>query len=214
MMNDEILKHYQKGSLLDKILLIISLILFVIGITLYAMSAVIPSNLIHPNDLHNSVNYIVVTLLVMRVISCIVILISCILVIIVRIKHVKYKQLSKLDSLIIILIYVFIFVLSILLFWLFTIDGMGYSIVFYFIIFPLYSLTAGILTANKSKNVLITLIIFFSISIMFHYHLTFGLAARTTFNLNLEYLLYGFIPYLIGVIIFDLGKKIRKKANN
>jgi hypothetical protein len=71
-MNDEIINNYHKGSLVDKILLLSSLVLFVISVTLYAMSAVIPSNLIHPDDYQNSVNYIELVLIVMRILFSII----------------------------------------------------------------------------------------------------------------------------------------------
>ena len=90
-MEDVLINQYHKGKIIDKVLLISALVLFVMGLTLYAMSAFIPSNLMHPNDYNNSIDYIDLILLIMRIISCVLVLISIVLVFIVRLSSILKK---------------------------------------------------------------------------------------------------------------------------
>ena len=105
-MEDVLINQYHKGKIIDKVLLITSLVLFVMGLTVYAMSAFIPSNLMHPNDFQNSIDYIDMILLVMRIASCILVLISIILVFIVRLCSVLKKHNKGIDVILSIIIYI------------------------------------------------------------------------------------------------------------
>lgn len=209
MMNDEIINNYHKGSLVDKILLISSLVLFVISVTLYAMSAVIPSNLIHPDDYQNSVNYIELVLIVMRILSSILAIISGVLVLVVRSKIVikKYKDFS--DTPLFMIIYFMLLSISILIFW-FDLDKNIYKIIFYYVIFPVFFIVSGYVAGKKSLKLQFSLMLFYCFLILFQYHLTFAMY-NESIGLHFEYLILGFVPYTFGVMFYDLFKKLRKQ---
>lgn len=209
MMNDEIINNYHKGSLVDKILLLSSLVLFVISVTLYAMSAVIPSNLIHPDDYQNSVNYIELVLIVMRILSSILAIISGVLVLVVRSKIVikKYKDFS--DTPLFMIIYFMLLSISILIFWI-DLDKTIYKIIFYYIIFPVFFIVSGYVAGKKSLKLQFSLMLFYCFLILFQYHLTFGMY-NESIGLHFEYLILGFVPYTFGVIFYDFFKKLRKQ---
>lgn len=208
MMNDEIINNYHKGSLVDKILLLSSLVLFVISVTLYAMSAVIPSNLIHPDDYQNSVNYIELVLIVMRVLSSILAIISGAFILVVRSKIVikKYKDFS--DTPLFMIIYFMLLSISILIFWI-DLDKNIYKIIFYYVIFPAFFIVSGYVAGKKSLKLQFSLMLFYCFLILFQYHLTFGMY-NESIGLYFEYLILGFVPYTFGVMFYDLFKKLRK----
>ena len=211
-MEDVFVNQYHKGKIIEKVLLLTSLVLFVIGLTLYAMSAFIPSNLMHPNDYYNSIDYIDLILLVMRIISCILVIISIILIIIVRVLTIIKKHTKGIDVILAMLIYIFFFVLSILIYWLMNDSwALGYSITVYYVLFPLSLFLFGILISKTNPKILWTYIMFFAIIVLFHYHLTFGIS---NLHIQYQYILFGLLPGLLGTASGIIIRKFVKKMNN
>ena len=211
-MEDVLINQYHKGKLIDKVLLIIALVLFVIGLTLYAMSAFIPSNLMHPNDYYNSVHYIDFILLVMRIISCILVLISVILVFIVRLSTVIKKHTKGIDIILAIIAYVFFLVLSVLIYWIMNDSwALGYSITVYYVLFPVSLFFFGILISKTNPKILWTFIVFFSLVVLFHYHLTFAIS---NLHIQYQYIIFGLLPGLLGTTCGILIRKYIKKLNS
>lgn len=210
-MEDVINNHYHKGKLIDKILLIIALIFLVMGITLYAMSAIIPSNLMHPNDYHNSVNYIDVILISIRIIGCILVMLSSILVFIVRVLSLLDKPKKGIDILLAMIGFIFLFTFTVLFFWIMNSSwALGYSIVVYYIVFPILLFFFGIITSKTRPKLLLTYVLFFSCIVLFHYHLTLGIS---NLNIQYQYIFFGLLPGLIGIISGLLIRKFVKKVN-
>lgn len=211
-MEDVLINQYHKGKIIDKVLLITSLVLFVMGLTVYAMSAFIPSNLMHPNDYYNSIDYIDMILLVLRIASCILVLISIILVFIVRLCSVLKKHNKGIDVILSIIIYIFFFVLSVLIFWLMNDSwALGYSITVYYCLFPVSLFLFGLLISKTNPKILWTFVLFFSLIVLFHYHLTFGIS---NLHIQYEYILFGLLPGLLGTACGVLIRKYVKKMKS
>lgn len=211
-MEDVLINQYHKGKIIDKVLLLTALVLFVIGLTLYAMSAFIPSNLMHPNDYYNSVDYIDLILLTMRIVSCILVIISVILVFIVRLCSVIKKHNKGIDVILAILIYIFFFALSILVYWLMNESwALGYSITVYYVLFPVSLFLFGVLISKTNPKILWTFILFFSLVVLFHYHLTFGIS---NLHIQYQYVIFGLLPGLLGTASGILIRKYIKKINS
>ena len=211
-MEDVLINQYHKGKMIDKVLLIISLVLFVIGLTLYAMSAFIPSNLMHPNDYYNSINYIDLILLRIRIISCILVIISVILIFIVRLNNVIKKHYKGIDIILSIIVYIFFFSLSILIFWLMNDSwALGYSITMYYVLFPISLFFFGVLISKTNPKILWTFVLFFSLVVLFHYHLTFGIS---NLHIQYQYIIFGLLPGLLGTACGILIRKYIKKLNS
>ncbi len=210
-MEDVIINHYHKGKLIDKIFLIIALIFLVMGITLYAMSAIIPSNLMHPNDYYNSINYIDVILITIRIVGCILVMLASILVFIVRIMSLLEKQNKGIDIILAMIGFVFLFALTVLFFWVMNSSwALGYSIVVYYILFPIVLFGFGILISKTKIKLLFTYVLFFSCIVVFHYHLTLGIS---NLHIQYQYIFFGLLPGLIGIICGLLIRKFIKKIN-
>lgn len=111
------------------------------------------------------------------------------------------------------LVYLMIWTISILSFWIFSIDNaMGYSVVVFYIIIPIVTFVLSICMGKENGNFKYIVPVLFGIMYMLAEYLTFSLDNMITFNkVNLpdfSMIIIGMVISYIGVFINSFKKHI------